>query len=83
MGVEYIRVPYQEKDEAKALGARWDREQRSWFVPKGVDPTLFFSLENPRRRRDVLLHCGWSPHVLEMQERNDSGGAWRPLWRTV
>jgi hypothetical protein len=34
----YIRVPFAEKDQAKALGARWDAEVKCWFVPQGVDP---------------------------------------------
>lgn len=37
----YIDVPYKEKDEAKALGARWDRWQQSWYIPPGVDPAPF------------------------------------------
>lgn len=41
MSIEYIAVPYQEKDEAKALGARWDQNQRSWYIPEGVNPALF------------------------------------------
>jgi len=28
----YIRVPFTEKDRAKALGARWDAELKCWFV---------------------------------------------------
>lgn len=37
----YINVPYREKDEAKSLGARWDRQKQSWYVPPGVDNDLF------------------------------------------
>ena len=37
----YINVPYREKDEAKSLGARWDRQKKSWYVPPGVDNDLF------------------------------------------
>ncbi|MFS2012030.1 zincin-like metallopeptidase domain-containing protein [Azospirillum sp. CT11-132] len=33
----YLVVPYAEKDEAKGLGARWDREQKAWYAPPGVD----------------------------------------------
>ncbi|AWK88591.1 zincin-like metallopeptidase domain-containing protein [Azospirillum thermophilum] len=33
----YLAVPYAEKDEAKALGARWDREQKAWYAPPGTD----------------------------------------------
>jgi hypothetical protein len=31
----YIDVPIDEKDEAKALGARWDGELKSWFIAAG------------------------------------------------
>ena len=34
----YLDVPYGEKEEAKALGARWDRAEKSWYVPVGIDP---------------------------------------------
>ena len=34
----YLAVPYAEKGEAKALGARWDRDAKSWYAPAGVDP---------------------------------------------
>jgi len=37
----YLNVPFREKDEAKALGARWDRDEQSWYVPRGVDPQPF------------------------------------------
>src|ERR1700730_5808787 len=37
----WLRVPYEEKNEAKALGARWDPSARKWFVPDGMDPETF------------------------------------------
>ncbi|ECZ2944983.1 DUF1738 domain-containing protein [Salmonella enterica] len=37
----YLVVPFKEKDEAKALGAKWDRQERAWYVPPGVDPAPF------------------------------------------
>lgn len=36
-----LDVPYCEKDEAKALGARWDAELRVWYVPPGTSPGKF------------------------------------------
>jgi putative DNA primase/helicase len=36
-----IVVPYKEKDEAKALGAKWDRRQQSWYVPADMGPAPF------------------------------------------
>jgi phage/plasmid primase-like uncharacterized protein len=37
----YLNVPYREKNEAKALGASWDRGQQSWYIPAGIEHTLF------------------------------------------
>lgn len=37
----YLNVPYAQKDEAKALGARWDPAQKKWYVPAGKDFSLF------------------------------------------
>lgn len=37
----YIDVPYRDKDQAKALGARWDRGAKSWYIPPGVEPQPF------------------------------------------
>lgn len=37
----YIAVPYAEKNEAKAAGAKWDRAGKSWYVPEGLDPAPF------------------------------------------
>lgn len=33
----YLSVPYQEKEQAKALGARWDPKRQAWYVPPGLD----------------------------------------------
>lgn len=37
----FINVPFQEKNDARALGARWDREQKSWYIPECVNTALF------------------------------------------
>jgi hypothetical protein len=34
--MKVLKVPYAEKDEAKALGARWNPTRTSWYVPDGV-----------------------------------------------
>lgn len=33
----YLVVPFKEKDEAKASGAKWDKQAKSWYAPAGVD----------------------------------------------
>jgi exodeoxyribonuclease VII large subunit len=37
----YLTTTYKDKDAAKALGARWDGEQRQWYVPEGRDLAPF------------------------------------------
>ena len=37
----YLAVPYAEKDDAKQLGAKWDRQAKAWYVPAGVDLEAF------------------------------------------
>lgn len=36
-----LKVPYAEKDEAKALGARWNPTRKCWYVPDGKDSEPF------------------------------------------
>ncbi|MFA5922422.1 MAG: strawberry notch family protein [Methylococcaceae bacterium] len=43
----YINVPFKEKEEAKALGAKWDRQEKSWYVPGGVNLAPFAKWEKP------------------------------------
>ena len=33
----YLAVPYAQKNQAKKLGAKWDRKAKSWFAPEGTD----------------------------------------------
>jgi len=37
----YLAVPYAEKDDAKQLGAKWDRQAKAWYVPAGVELEAF------------------------------------------
>lgn len=33
----YLNVPYREKNQAKKLGARWDKSKKLWFAPTAAD----------------------------------------------
>ncbi|KGW11824.1 zincin-like metallopeptidase domain-containing protein [Burkholderia pseudomallei] len=37
----YLKVPYAERDVAKGLGARWDGQRKSWYVPPGAELAPF------------------------------------------
>ena len=36
-----LNVPFVEKDQVKALGARWNAATKKWFVPTGIDAEIF------------------------------------------
>lgn len=42
----YIFVPFKEREEAKALGAKWDKEKKQWYVPNDLDFTPFAKWEH-------------------------------------
>lgn len=37
----FINVPFKEKDQAKALGAKWDRSVQSWYIPDDSQAATF------------------------------------------
>ena len=36
-----LNVPFNEKDQAKGLGARWNTDLKQWYVPQGMDSAPF------------------------------------------
>ena len=36
-----LEVPYSEKNDAKALGARWDAKEKTWFITTETNPGPF------------------------------------------
>jgi hypothetical protein len=36
-----LEVPFQDKDRAKQLGAKWDRGRKTWFVEDLEDLSVF------------------------------------------
>lgn len=67
-------VPYKEKDEAKELGARWDSENKTWYVPKDkplVDFRQWYTLSK-ECGQDTCESCGeYTLHYLDIQIRNN------------
>ncbi|MGD9826015.1 DUF5710 domain-containing protein, partial [Desulfobacter sp.] len=52
----YINVPYSEKDEAKALGAKWDKQEKSWFLKPGTDQKPFQKWLAPTRENRLDMN---------------------------
>jgi putative DNA primase/helicase len=65
----FLAVPYAEKDEAKALGAKWDRRARSWYLPAGIDPAPF-----ARWRQGVVARALPEDQRLEFSEALQAAG---------
>lgn len=40
-GRTYLVVPYKDREDANALGAKWDRVRKQWYVPRGADLAAF------------------------------------------
>lgn len=49
----YISVPFKEKNEAKELGAKWDRQKQSWYVPPSVDKNRFAKWTKPAQAAEA------------------------------
>lgn len=58
MGATYLKVPYKERESAKALGARWDPDVRQWYVPPGRDVSPFAGwLANASASTEVVANA--------------------------
>lgn len=65
-----LSVPFEEKDLAKELGAKFDRETKCWYVPEGMD------LEPFERWKPTLQHEKmWIKAPFEMHEQIKELGA--------
>ena len=66
--VTYINVPKAEKDEAKSLGAKWDRNNICWFVPADKDLSLFDKWERIDEK-DLIAR---KEQLLQKKKENDT-----------
>lgn len=78
----YLDVPYQEKDRAKALGAKWDAKVKKWYTDAERKQYVKFApLDFERWGRS--LHCHrlsayhrGTPRLLEMQKTDPGHRPW-------
>jgi hypothetical protein len=54
--MKILKVPYAEKDKAKALGARWNAERKAWYVPDGTEAAPFERWLAPDNGARELVH---------------------------
>lgn len=51
----YLNVPYSEKDEAKALGAKWNPKVKKWYINVPQEEYIKFSKWILRESEDVII----------------------------
>lgn len=61
----YLQVSFKDKEQAKALGARWDGTMKKWYVPSGLDLKNF----HPWLPEDALHENNYPP----AQQINENG----------
>jgi len=76
----YLDVPFKEKDQAKALGARWDGASKKWYVPSDLESQLDqFQRWLPNQTQQASVESGSlfsqpnSTDLLEKTEKPEKG----------
>ncbi|MBU3982705.1 MAG: hypothetical protein KJ985_04330 [Proteobacteria bacterium] len=68
-----MNVPFADRGEAKALGARWDGVKGLWYVSAGRDLQAFQQWDRPRGTKEAIDEL-----IAECQEAGISGF---PTWK--
>ena len=59
----YLDVPFEDKDEAKLLGARWDRNAVKWYTQPNMNPILLRKWGTVADRKKYIKECKLIPPV--------------------
>ena len=60
-----LNVRFEDKDKVKALGARWDADQKTWYIPLGLE-TSPFALWIPKNPTFTAI----SEHIIILKSIN-------------
>ena len=87
--VFYIKVPFNEKDEAKSLGAKWDSDNKLWYIPAGKEVNNFSKwlafLDVSFNERGVVKKQGakWNNKIKKWYVDNPRDyGSFKQWWPT-
>jgi len=82
----YLNCHFLDKDECKELGALWDDVEKKWYVPDGLDRTIFKRWWIRTKREDnytdkdkklIFLDC---PYEYQATVRL-KGAKWHTGWK--
>lgn len=72
---QYLDVPYESKDQAKTLGARYDGEAKAWYVEKGRDLKQFSEIDRNQWSQDKK-----QDYQKKLDDAKESKRAnWKPM----
>jgi hypothetical protein len=68
----YLDCPFEDKDECKSLGGRWDKELRRWYVPEHLSPLPFVDwMDDLQRLLIEREYEGSDEDSAEMENQED------------
>ena len=62
----YIYCPFEEKDECKFNGGKWDNDKKMWYIPQGIDNEPFKHWFYPYKNKENYifnLGSGLTPDI--------------------
>lgn len=74
----YLECPFRDKDDAKALGARWDNAKRAWFITEFDDFTLFMRWI-PKTANERLASSRTIPKPVSDRHPTKTTGTFKPI----
>lgn len=74
----YINVPYHRKDLAKSVGAKWNPDRKSWYIPAGTYHKDFAeymeSIERQAKKWSKRERKEFTPKAVQSSQRELSDG---------
>ena len=68
-----LSVPFAEKEQAKALGARWDRDHKHWWIPSTLDLAPFVRWLPLQKQPETLYRDLAAVNREELEEYGRKG----------
>lgn len=70
----FLDVPFEDNEEVKAIGGRWDRRARKWYVPNGISPAKFERWMTESARHSWRKYAGGTIADLKLINRARKAG---------
>jgi antirestriction protein ArdC/phage/plasmid primase-like uncharacterized protein len=70
----YLIVPYSEKDQAKKVGAKWDKKEKSWYAPKGLPISNFIQWSIASQEKKVITAPSEQDASISFKEAIEAQG---------